>query len=309
MKEKKNKRVGATALLIIIFLTGLSLLLYPAVSNFWNQLHQTRVISSYNQSVVDIDSAHYAEIWEQAYAYNRTLAQNGMQYPMSEELKEQYEALLNISSTGIMGYVEIPKINCNLPIYHGTDESVLQVAVGHLEWTSLPVGGEGTHSAISGHRGLPSAELLTHIDRLEVGDHFYIHILNEVLEYRVCDTFVVLPEDASKLQAEEGKDYMTLVTCTPYGINSHRLLVRGERVLDGQGSAGGTIYVNNEIQEVSLMYIIPVALAIIVLAVVLLTWIQEQRVVYRRKIRRYKRNQRAKRNGENIWSNDELENN
>ena len=305
MKKTEKKQAGkTTVLLALLFLAGLSLLLYPTVSNYWNALHQYKRIDDYDQKVVELDSAEYTKVWEKAHAYNRALTAGGEISEPESDLLEQYKSLLNISGNGIMGYVEIPSINCNLPIYHGTDEAVLQVAVGHLEWTSLPVGGESTHSAISGHRGLPSAELLTHIDRLEPGDTFYIHVLNEVLEYRVCDIFVVLPEDATKLQVEAGKDYVTLVTCTPYGINSHRLLVRGERVLRDKAGSTGPLHLNNEIKPVRLMYIIPAILILIVVAVGAHFWIEEKRLVYRRKIRRYQRQQRAERNGENQWLND-----
>lgn len=309
MKEKKNKRVGTTALLVIIFLAGLSLLLYPTISNYWNKLHQTYAIGDYTQKVEEIEGEKNAELWEEAHKYNEELLNRTNPYVLPEKMLSRYEEVLDVSGTGIMGYVEIPKIDCTLPIYHGTDEAVLQVAIGHLEWTSLPVGGPGTHSAISGHRGLPSAELMTHIDRLEPGDRFYIHVLNEILEYRVCDIFVVLPEDTSKLRIEAGKDYMTLVTCTPYGINSHRLLVRGERVSGEQSSSGSIQYINNEIEEVSLMYVLPVILVIIVLAAFLWIWLQDQRVVYRRKIRRYRRSRRKmQEGGEQIWANESEDN-
>ena len=239
MKQKTKKRPGLTTVLLsLMFLAGLSLLLYPTVSNLWNTVHHHTAINDYDSQVVKMEYAEYSRIREEARAYNQDMVDAGVSYQLTPEQTIRYEQTLNVSGSGVMGYVEIPSINCKLPIYHGTNETVLQVALGHLEWTSLPVGGPGTHSAISGHRGLPSAELLTHIDRLQPGDVFYIHVLDEVLEYRVCDIFVVLPEDTSKLVPEEGKDYLTLVTCTPYGINSHRLLVRGERVTGNSGDRG-----------------------------------------------------------------------
>lgn len=312
MEKKQKKKAGlTTVLLVLIFLAGLSLLLYPTVSNWWNSQYHARAIDGYDQAIVDMDSESYEEMWATAHAYNERLYNGDVRNALKEEMQAEYNSLLDISGTGAMGYVEIPSINCKLPIYHGTDEAVLQVAVGHLEWTSLPVGGENTHAAISGHRGLPSAELLTHIDRLQPGDSFFIHVLDEVLEYRVCDIFVVLPEDSSKLQVEEGKDYMTLVTCTPYGINSHRLLVRGERV-SGNTVEQGELYVRNEVREVHLMYVIPIVLAIIVLAAAAFFWIQEKRVAYRRMVTRKRRERRAQRraerNGEKQWSNDSEEN-
>jgi len=284
MRGKKKQGSASTVLLIIIFLAGLSLLLYPTVSNWWNNRNQEQVIETYTQSVSELSAEKYAALRAEAEAYNRTLWNSGDTPALPEERLLQYESLLNVSGTGVMGYIEIPGINCTLPIYHGTDEAVLQVAIGHLEWTSLPVGGESTHSVISGHRGLPSAELLTHIDKLDIGDKFYIHVLDQTLEYRVDNVAVVEPDDTSLLRITEGKDYMTLVTCTPYGINSHRLLVRGERVETGGAAVGGQINVNNEVRSVHLMYVIPVALVLIVLAAGLLLWIENKRKnVYRGK--------------------------
>ena len=259
MKQtKKNK--GADALLILIFLAGLSLLLYPVVSNFWNARVQSNAITDYAQAIDNSDRTQTEQMLAVARAYNDTLLSRDGSLDMDEGWKAEYAALLNVTGTGIMGYVDIPCINCRLPIYHGTDEAVLQVAVGHLEWTSLPVGGPGTHAVISGHRGLPSAELLTHIDRLEIGDKFYIHVLGEVLEYRVDDISVVLPNDTSRLRVVAGEDHVTLVTCTPYGINSHRLLVRGARMQSGTAAVAEQLYLTNEVRPVSLVYVIPLTL-------------------------------------------------
>lgn len=220
----------STVILIAVFAVGLSLLLYPTVSDWWNSLHQTRAISSYIEAVADIDNETYAEIWSQAEAYNEALAQTGVNWTMSDEELEEYEGLLSVSSSGVMGYLEIPSIDVYLPIYHGTSSAVLQTGVGHLEGTSLPVGGPSTHTVISGHRGLPSAKLLTDLDKLELGDTFVLHVLDETLTYEVDQILIVEPDDLSALTIEEGQDYCTLVTCTPYGINTHRLLVRGHRV-------------------------------------------------------------------------------
>jgi len=277
MRGKKKNGSATTVLLVIIFLAGLSLLLYPTVSNWWNNRNQKQVIESYTQSIHELNAEKYAVLRAEAEAYNRTLWNSGDSYALPEDRLLQYETLLNVSGTGVMGYIEIPAINCMLPIYHGTDDAVLQVAIGHLEWTSLPVGGESTHSVISGHRGLPSAELLTHIDKLDIGDKFYIHVLDKTLEYRVDNVAVVEPDDTSLLRITEGKDYMTLVTCTPYGINSHRLLVRGERVENSNAAVSGLINVNNEVRSVHLMYVIPVALVLIVLAAGVLFWIGNKR--------------------------------
>lgn len=217
-------------LLVLILLTGFSLLLYPTVSNYWNSLHQTRAIANYNQTVAALDTSQYDELLANAQAYNATLAANIARFMMTDEERVIYNGLLDVSGTGIMGHIEIPKIECSLPIYHGTDEGVLQVAVGHIEGSSLPTGGLGTHCALSGHRGLPSAKLFTNLDRMEVGDVFMLYVLNETLTYEVDQILTVLPEDVSALEIDPAQDYCTLVTCTPYGINSHRMLVRGHRI-------------------------------------------------------------------------------
>ena len=226
--KKKNGNF-TTLLLVLILLTGLSLLLYPTVSDYWNSFHQTRAIATYAENVAIMDQDQYDEIWAAAKAYNASLAERDNAFLLSDEQKEEYTRLLDVSGLGIMGYVEIPEINCSLPIYHGTEESVLQIAVGHIEWSSLPVGGESSHCVISGHRGLPSAKLFTNLDKLIEGDTFMLRVLDEVLTYEVDQILIVEPQETSPLKIEEGKDYCTLVTCTPYGINSHRLLVRGHR--------------------------------------------------------------------------------
>jgi len=224
------KKHWSTILLILILLIGLSLLLYPTFADWWNAMHQSRAIASYTEEVAQIDKEQYDEIWSAAWEYNRSLTERRNSYTLSDAQMEEYRRLLNVGGTGIMGYIEIPAINCALPIYHGTDEAVLQVAVGHLEWTSLPVGGEGSHCVVSGHRGLPSAKLFTNLDRLVVGDTFTLRVLDEILTYEVDQILIVLPDETQDLYIQPGQDYCTLVTCTPYGINSHRLLVRGHRV-------------------------------------------------------------------------------
>ncbi len=217
-------------LLVCIFLIGMSLLLYPTVSDFWNARHQSRAIASYQEQVQNLGSDRYQELWDAAEAYNQAQQHRDNMFMPTDEQKAQYETLLNVGGTGIMGYIEIPSIDVKLPIYHGTDHAVLQVAVGHLEWSSLPIGGAGTHSVLSGHRGLPSATLLTHLDRMVEGDLFHIRVLDEVLTYQVDQILIVEPDNVQSLMPEDGKDLCTLVTCTPYGINSHRLLVRGQRI-------------------------------------------------------------------------------
>lgn len=219
----------STIILILIFLVGLSVMLYPSVSDAVNRKHQSRAVAGYAEEVEQLSDADYQTYFDAADAYNRQLntTPNAFYKP---DLVRGYAQTLDISGTGIMGYITIPKISVELPIYHGTDEGVLQVAAGHLEGSSLPVGGAGTHAVISAHRGLPSAKLFTNLDELEVGDRFTITVLNRVLTYEVDQISIVLPTEIDQLLPTEGMDYVTLMTCTPYGINTHRLLVRGKRV-------------------------------------------------------------------------------
>ena len=228
MKKKTSNLI--TIILILILLAGLSLLLYPTVSDYWNSFHQSRAIASYAEQVAEIDSDTYEQLLADAKTYNRSLIGKAGRYDMTDEERAKYESLLDVSGNGIIGYIEIPSIKCSLPIYHGTDEAILQIAVGHIEGTSLPVGGSGTHCVLSGHRGLPSARLFTDLDKMVVGDTFMMRVLDETLTYEVDQIRIVLPNEMDDLEIEEGKDYCTLVTCTPYGINSHRLLVRGHRI-------------------------------------------------------------------------------
>lgn len=224
------KKHFSTILLIFIFLIGLSLLLYPSFADWWNSFHQTQAIATYSEQVAELDDEKYDEIWSAAWAYNRALMDRSNSFVLTDEQMEAYNQLLDVGGTGIMGYVEIPSINVTLPVYHGTDEAVLQIAVGHLEWTSLPVGGESSHCVISGHRGLPSARLFTDLDQLKEGDIFFFRVLDEVLTYEVDQIRIVEPQETDDLLIVEGEDLCTLVTCTPYGINSHRMLVRGHRI-------------------------------------------------------------------------------
>ena len=224
------KRHGTTIILLLVLLVGLSLVLYPSFSNWWNSMHQSRAVASYVEQVAHIDDDQYDAIWNAAWEYNLSLLDRPNNFILSQEQKAEYEALLDIGGTGIMGYIEVPAIDVTLPIYHGTDEAVLQVAVGHLEWTSLPVGGSSSHCVLSGHRGLPSAQLFTDLDKLVLGDVFLMRVLDEVLTYEVDQIRIVEPYEVEDLHIAQGKDYCTLVTCTPYGINSHRLLVRGHRI-------------------------------------------------------------------------------
>ena len=219
----------STIILILIFLVGLSVMLYPSVSDAVNRKHQSRAVAGYAEEVEQLSDADYQTYFDAADAYNRQLntTPNAFYKP---DLVSGYAQTLDISGTGIMGCITIPKISVELPIYHGTDEGVLQVAAGHLEGSSLPVGGAGTHAVISAHRGLPSAKLFTDLDELEVGDRFTITVLDRVLTYEVDQISIVLPTETDQLLPTEGMDYVTLMTCTPYGVNTHRLLVRGKRV-------------------------------------------------------------------------------
>ena len=255
MKKKKKNRT--TILLVVLLLAGLSLLLYPTVSDYWNSFHQTRAIASYAETVAELDNTQYDALWEAAQRYNEALARRNSAFILSEAQKKEYESLLDVSGLGVMGYVEIPEINCSLPIYHGTEESVLQIAVGHIEWSSLPVGGESSHCVISGHRGLPSAKLFTNLDKLVVGDTFLFRVLDETLTYEVDQILIVEPQELAALEIEEGRDYCTLVTCTPYGINTHRLLVRGHRVENAE--AARTIRVTADAMQVEPLIVAPVA--------------------------------------------------
>ena len=230
------KRKLTNVILVLVFLAGLSLLLYPTASNYWNSMHASQIVSDYSASVENLTEEKYEQILAEARAYNEVLAETGNASELTDEQKEQYEKTLDIDGSGIMGYIEIPNIDVSLPIYHGTDDAVLQVGVGHLDWSSLPVGGTSTHCVLSGHRGLPSAKLFTNLDKLKEGDTFVIRVLNEVLTYEIDRITIVEPEDTDSLTIVDGKDYCTLVTCTPYGINTHRLLVRGHRVANASES-------------------------------------------------------------------------
>ena len=224
------KRHGTTIILLIVLIAGLSLLLYPSFSDWWNSMHQSRAVASYVEQVANIDEEQYAHLWEAAWNYNESLLDRPNTYTLNEEQKADYNRILDIGGLGIMGYIEVPSVGITLPIYHGTDEAILQIAVGHLEWTSLPVGGESSHCVVSGHRGLPSAKLLTDLDKLVVGDVFIFRVLDEILTYEVDQILIVEPHETDSLLIQKGQDLCTLITCTPYGVNSHRMLVRGHRV-------------------------------------------------------------------------------
>ena len=231
--KPKRKRRGpkvSTIVATIILLVGLGIIAYPTFSDWWNSYHQSRAIASYVNAVQETDPKQIEAMLDEAHKYNEKLLTKSNRYVMSDAEKAEYDEILNLTGNGVMGYVQINTINVDYPIYHGMDESVLQIAIGHLEGSSLPVGGPNTHAVISGHRGLPSAKLFTDIDRLVEGDTFTVTVLNETVTYEVDQIRIVLPTDLSDLNIESGKDYCTLITCTPYGINTHRLLVRGHRI-------------------------------------------------------------------------------
>lgn len=266
---KKKKGNFTTLLLILVLLAGLSLLLYPSLSDYWNSFHQTRAIATYAEKVANLNQDQYDEIWAAAESYNASLTDRVNAYLLSDAQKEEYQQLLNVSGLGVMGYIEIPSIDCSLPIYHGTEESVLQIAVGHLEWSSLPVGGESTHCVLSGHRGLPSAKLFTNLDKLQTGDIFMFRVLDNVLTYEVDQILIVEPQETEALRIEEGKDYCTLVTCTPYGINTHRLLVRGHRIDNIEEAK--TVRVTADAIQIEPLLVAPVvAIPILLLLLILL---------------------------------------
>lgn len=250
----------------IIFLIGLLLVLYPTVSNFLSNREQKKVIREYSNIVNNMDKEEKETIYNEAVDYNKKIYENGMIDYSNPDAVQGYNDILDVSGTGIMGYISIPKINVELPIYHGTSDGVLQVAVGHLEGSSLPVGGENTHCVLSGHRGLPSADLFTHLDRLNVHDIFTISVLDKTLVYEIDQIKVVAPGDTQYLQIEDGKDYCTLLTCTPYGINTHRLLVRGVRVADSDDKNNIYVYADAykiDTKTVTVLMAVPLTLLLL----------------------------------------------
>lgn len=255
-------------LVTLILTSGVSMLLYPTIGDYWNSFRSSKAITSYSEQVSSLNVETYEKMLREAQGYNQWLLTREEKYKLSEEEKQRYDKILDVSETGIMGYVEIPSIDCSLPIYHGTEESVLQIAIGHLEWTSLPVGGEDTHCVISGHRGLKSAKLFTDIDRLVEGDVFMLRVLDEVLTYEVDQISIVLPNQTEELAVETGQDYCTLMTCTPYGVNTHRLLVRGHRI---ENIDARTVFVTADAMQVDPVLVAP-AVAVPIL-LVLLIWL------------------------------------
>ena len=258
------KKHLSTALLLLVLLAGVALLLYPTASDYWNSFHQSRAIAGYAESVSGLNAVDYEHIWRSAREYNARLLERANPFRVLEEDEADYNGELNVGNNGIMGYIEIPSIEVSLPIYHGTSDGVLQVAVGHLQGSSLPVGGPSTHCVLSGHRGLPSAKLFTNLDQLAEGDIFMLRILNETLTYEVDQLHIVLPDEMGDLVVQEGQDHCTLITCTPYGINTHRLLVRGKRIETPEAASSARI--TADAVRIDPILVAPVAAAPMLLA-------------------------------------------
>ena len=281
------KKHLSTIILVLILVIGLSLLLYPTVADWWNSFHASRAIASYDSIVANLSDEDYTSLFEDAQEYNRKLAQ--LNYPiMYYDEIEGYNDLLNVTGNGVMGYVEIPRIDVRLPIYHGTSEGVLQIAAGHMEGTSLPTGGESTHCALSAHRGLPSARLFTDLDKLEVGDTFVLNVIDRVLTYEIDQILIVEPTNVEPLYVTEGEDYCTLVTCTPYGINSHRMLVRGTRT--DNAVQDKAIRVTADAMQIEPVLVAPFVAAPILLLMLLMLLIPNPK---KRKNRKKKRRKKA----------------
>ncbi len=265
-KKKWNKGKTVTVILLVVFFIGLSVLLYPTISSYWNSKTQSEAILDYEKMLSSYKPEDFTAIFDKAQSYNDALA--ALDYPLHEypAIESQYWATLDLTGTGMMGYITVPKINQELPLYHGTSDVVLAVAAGHMQGSALPIGGKGTHAVISAHRGLPTATLFTHLDRMEIGDIFYFTILDRTVTYEVDQIRIVEPNDTSLLVPEQGKDYCTLLTCTPYGINTQRLLVRGHQV---DATQTRTLYVANEAYRIDALIVTPfVALPIIFVALI-----------------------------------------
>ena len=271
----KRKNSLSTVILILMLLIGLSLLLYPSVADYWNSFTQSQAIINYAEQVAHLDTEQYDHIWQDAFAYNASLVGRRNDYLLSDEQRSEYNRLLNVAGNGIMGYIEIPSIGVELPVYHGTADSALAVAIGHLEWTSLPVGGADSHCVVSGHRGLPSAKLFTDLDQLALGDYFLLHILDETLTYEVDQIRIVEPTQTDDLLIQEGKDLCSLVTCTPYGINSHRLIVRGHRIENLEQAQ--TVRVNADAVVIEKLVVAPFLLAPVLLLALLFLLIPKRK--------------------------------
>ena len=278
-KKKKKSHRTSNLILVLVLLVGAAIAGYPAFSDYWNSMHQSRAIMGYAERVAEMSNEEYETVWNASLDYNRRLAVNPNPWDMTDEQREDYESQLNVDATGNMGFISIPKIDVNLPIYHGTSDEVLQTSIGHIDGTSLPSGSIHSnpdnfdevefpsHSVLSGHRGLPSAKLFSDLDAMEVGDVFYLTILDQTLTYRVDQITVVVPEDSSELVLVSGKDYCTLLTCTPYGINTHRLLVRGIRVENDKELVD--VRVTADALKIEPLYVVPFIAAPVLLLMIL----------------------------------------
>lgn len=261
------KKNVSNYILIAIFFVGLSLVLYPSISNYWNKRTQSLAIVDYEQKVLNIDEKEYERYFQEAETYNQKLFE--LEYPLSESKKiNGYDDILNVIGNGMMGYIEIEKLKVKLPIYHGTSDSVLDVATGHVKGSSFPIGGKSTHSVLSSHRGLPSAKLFTNLDKLENGDMFKITVLNRVCTYEVDQIRIVEPDDVSDLEIKEDMDYCTLVTCTPYGVNTHRLLVRGHRIENTKDLH--SLVVSDAIVQEPIIVAIVIAIPVIAILIIIM---------------------------------------
>lgn len=262
----KKKRKWSTFILLLFFFIGLSVTLYPAISSYWNSRTQSKAIVDYEKMLSSIAPEDYTKMWEKAEKYNKELAD--LQFPFTDHGKvEGYEEIFDVSGTGIMGYVTIDTIGVELPVYHGTDDSVLSVAAGHIEGTSLPYYEKGTHTALSAHRGLPSATLFTHLDHVEVGDTFELTVLDRTITYQVDMIKTVDPDNTSDLTIDDGENYCTLVTCTPYGINTHRLLVRGKQLTAAQEKK---IYITSDAHQIDSLIVTPIVALPILLTLMII---------------------------------------
>ncbi|KIR03183.1 Sortase A, LPXTG specific [Lachnospiraceae bacterium TWA4] len=274
-KRKFDKNIIINIMLVAIFLLGLSIMLYPTVSDWWNSMHQSRAVASYVEKVKDLSAEQREKMYKEAVAYNKKLSKQQTHYNLTEDELVEYNNTLDIIGTGIMGYIEIDKVGIKLPIYHGVDEAILQIAVGHIAGSALPVGGKSTHCVLSGHSGLPSARLFTDINKLVVGDKFVMTVLDHTLTYEVDQIRIVLPDELSDLRIEEGQDYCTLVTCTPYGVNTHRLLVRGHRVANDL-----VVDVSNvgaDAIQIDPIMVIPIMVAVILVLIIVAAYILNRR--------------------------------
>lgn len=273
IKEKKKGSKWTTFILILIFFMGLSVMLYPAISSFWNARTQSQAIIDYDKMIEAMPEEDFSEYFKEAEKYNKQLKK--LQFPLIEyDQIAGYDKILDVTGTGMMGYITIDKIGVELPVYHGTDDDVLSIAVGHLEGTSLPIGGVGNHTVVSAHRGFPNAVLFTHLDRMEVGDEFSFTILDRVITYQVDQIKTVLPDETQDMLMQKGEDYCTLLTCTPYGINTHRLLVRGKSVDTAEVK---NIHVSSDAYQIDTLIITPIVALPILFVLMLIVLLKPAR--------------------------------